>query len=210
MTERGGGLAVVALPERDDSASGEPSRTASVRWTGPGGTAALGGAEPEPIEQWLVMRRIERLLEGLGMARGRRRELVIQNCMTRAVGRWREEPGADLSALALEQIEDALGRWFSFVLEAESLGERPPLLVGQAALEACQSAQRWPDVLLTYDHLPAEFVEAMRAATIEPLPAELPGSMLAQPLEYWSLRELLMRALGRWSRGLAGPAAPAA
>jgi hypothetical protein len=179
-----------------------------------------GGPEPEAIEQWLVMRRIERLLEGLGMARGRRRELVIQNCMTRAVGRWREAPGADLSALALEQIEDALGRWFSFVLGAasldefvlgaESLDEQPPLLVGQAALEACQSARRWPNVLLTYDHLPPAFVEAMRAAMVRPTPAELPGSMLEQPLEFWSLRELVMRVLGRWSRGLPGPAAPAA
>lgn len=209
MTEGGGSLAVVALPEREDSAPGEASQGALVRWTA-SEAAVSGGPEPEPIEQWLVMRRIERLLEGLGMARGRRRELVIQNCMTRAVGRWREEAGADLSALALEQIEDALGRWFSFVLGVENLGEQPPLLAGQAALEACQSARRWPDVLLTYDHLAPAFVEAMRAAMVTPTPAELPGSMFEQSLEYWSLKELLMRILARWSRGLPGPATPAA
>ncbi len=209
MTERGGSLAVVALPEREDSPLGEASRATPVRWAA-SAAVVVDGVAPEPIEQWLVVRRIERLLEGLGMARGRRRELVIQNCMTRAVGRWREQPGTDLGALALEQIEDAFGRWFSFVLGDESLGEQPPMLVGRAALEACEAARRWPDVLLTYDHLPPAFVEAMRAATVLPTPAELPGNMLEQPLESWSLRELLMRMLGRWSGGLPGPAAPAA
>ena len=143
------------------------------------------------------------------MARNRHRELVIQNCMARALGRWRQEPGADLSALALEQIEDALGRWFSFVLGDEFLGEQSPLLVGQAALDACQAARHWPEVLLTYDHLPADFVEAMRAARVPPTPVELPGNMLDQHLEFWSLREFLTRLLGRWTRGLPGSAAPA-
>jgi hypothetical protein len=209
LTEGGGSLAVVALPERGDLPPGEGNRTANVRWTVPAPVIA-DGAEPEPIEQWLAVRRMERFLESLGMTRGRHRELVVQNCMTRAVGRWRDEPGVDLSALALEEIEDALGRWFSFVLGAESLGEQTPLLVGQAALEACDARRLWSGVLLTYDHLPPAFVEAMRAARVMPTPAEVPGNMLEQSLESWSLKEVLMRLLGRWSRGLPGPAAPAA
>jgi hypothetical protein len=144
------------------------------------------------------------------MVRGRRRELIVQNCLARAMGHWREMPDSDLSALALEQIEDALGRWFAFVLGDESLADQSPLLLGRGALEACAAARRWPDVLLTYDHLPPAFVEAMRAARLVPTPAELPGSMLPQPLEFWSLRELLMRVLARWSGGVPGPAAPAA
>ncbi len=143
------------------------------------------------------------------MIRGRRRDLVNQNCLARAIGRWREVPQADLSALALEQIEDALGRWFAFVLGDDDLEEQSPLLVGWAAMEACGAARRWPNVLLTYDHLSPEFVEAMRAARMMPTPPELPGSMLAQPLEFWSPRERLMRLVARGS-GLPGPAAPVA
>lgn len=201
----GGSLAVMALPDREESPQGERTGGAVAFWS-----AAItdGGAEPEPIVQLLAQRRIERMLERLGMSRGRRRELVIQNCMTRAVAAWRDHPRTDLSALALEQVEDALGQWFAFVIGAESLGEQSPLLIGRAAFESCQATRRWPGVLLTYDQLPPAFVEAMRAAQVQPTPAELPGNMLEQSLESWSPRELLTRALGRWNRGWAGPAAP--
>jgi hypothetical protein len=209
LTEGGGSLAVVTLPERQDSSSGEGSQMASVRWTVPV-PDVVGGLEPEPIEQWLAVRRMERLLEGFGMMRGRHRELVIQNCMTRAIGRWRDQHGADLSALAREEVEDALGRWFSFVLGAESLGDQNPVLVGRAALEASDAARLWPGVVLTYDRLPPDFVEAMRASKVMPTPPELPGNMLEQSLESWSLKELLTRLVGRLTRGLPGPAAPIA
>jgi hypothetical protein len=201
-------MAVITLPERGALRSDDGIRPATFE---PGQAPMPGqGKEPEPVAFWLAMRRIERLLEGLGMARTRHRELVIQNCMTRALSRWRQQPDHDLSALALEEIEDAVGRWFAFVLGEEELDGHPPLLVGQAGLAACQAAQRWPDVLLTYDHLPPDFVEAMRAAGAPPTPPELPGNMLEQQLEYWSVRDFLLRGLGRWTRGLFGSAAPAA
>ena len=203
----GGSLAVVTLPEREELPLEERGGGAVALWSG---ATTEGGVEPEPIVQLLAERRIERLLEQLGMARGRLRELVIQNCMTRAIAAWREHPRADLCALALEQVDDALGRWFAFVLGAENLGEQSPLLVGRAAFEACEAARRWSGVLLTYDHLPPAFVEAMRAMPVLPTPEELPGNMLEQSLESWSPRELLTRALGRWSRDFAGPTAPAA
>ncbi len=209
MTEGGGSLAVVALSEREELPPGETGRaSATTRWAASAGVLS-GGPEPEPIAQWLAVRRVERVLERFGMTRDRRRELIIQNCMARAIGRWREARGGDLSALALAEVEDALGRWFSFVLGAENVSEQAPLLIGQAAFEICQAPAHWPGVLLSYDHLPPAFVEAMRAAKVVPTPAELPGSMLEQQLEPWSVKELLVRALGRWSGGLAGPAAPA-
>ena len=137
------------------------------------------------------------------MARGRRRELVIQNCVARAIARWREQPGRDLGALALQQAEDALGRWFTAVLGPELIGEHPPLLVGRAAFEICGAAGSWPGVLATCDRLPPAAVEAMQRAGFMPTPAEVPGSMVAQPLEWWSAKELLTCL-----RGLAGAAWP--
>ena len=207
MTDGGGNLAVITLPEREDSSLGEATRAPNVEWTIPA-SAGADGPEAAPIDYWLAVRRMERLLESLGMVRSRHRELVIQNCMTRALGAWRQEPDADLSSLALEEIEDALGRWFAFVL-GEDLDEQSPLLVGRAAFDACQAARRWPEVLLTYDHLPSAFVEAMQAGRVTPTPAEVPGNMLDQELEFWSVREVLVRVLGRWARSLPGSAAPA-
>jgi hypothetical protein len=206
LTDGGVTLAVIALPEREDSPPGEQNRGANVEWT----VAAPDGAEPEPVDYWLALRRVERWLKALGMPRSLRRELVVQNCMARALGRWRQEPDTDLSRLALAEIEDALERWFTFVLGEENVGEQSPLLVGQAALDACEAASHWPNALLTYDHLPATFVEAMRAAQATATPAELPGNMLEQQLEFWSPREFLTRLFGRWARGFPGSAAPAA
>jgi hypothetical protein len=158
-------------------------------------------------------RRVERFLEGFGMARGRRRDLVIQNCVAQAMTRRREQPDSDLGALAVAQAEDALGRWFTAVLGPELIGEHPPLLVGRAAFEICGAASSWPGVLATCDRLPPAAMEAIRLAGFMPTPAEAPGSMVAQPLEWWSAKELLTSLcslVARLGRGPGGRPASAA
>ena len=141
------------------------------------------------------------------MARGRRRELVIQNCVAQAMTRRRQQPLSDLGALALEEAEEALSRWFIAVLGAELIGEHPPLLVGRAAVAICEAAGAWPGVLATCDRLPPPAVEAMRRAGFMPTPAEEPGSMVEQELDSWSARELLILLrdlIGRVGRGVGG------
>jgi hypothetical protein len=158
-------------------------------------------------------RRVERFLAGFGMVRGRRRDLVIQNCVAQAMTRWQEQPDADLGALALEQAEDAVGRWFTAVLGPELIGDHPPLLVGRAAFEICGAASSWPGILATCERLPPAAVEAIQRAGFMPIPAEAPGSMVAQPLEWWSAKEVLTslgNLLTRLGRGPGGRPASAA
>lgn len=154
---------------------------------------------------------MERLLADFGVPRGRRRELVVQGCVARAIGQWREHPGSDLAALGFAQAEETLGQWFRAVLGAETFGEDAPLLIGRAAVEICEAAGSWPGTLSTCDRLPAAANEALRRAGVAPTPAEMPGAMAAQPLEPWSLNDLLMsmRSIAvRWGRGISGdPAA---
>jgi hypothetical protein len=153
---------------------------------------------------------VARLLEGFGMARGRRRELVIQNCVAQAMARWREQPERDLGALAVEEAEDALGRWFTAVLGPELIGEHPPLLVGRAACEICCAAGSWPGVLATCDRLPPAAMEAIRRAGFIATPAEAPGTMVAQPLEWWSAKDVLTSLCGLVTRLGRGPGAASA
>jgi hypothetical protein len=207
LSERGGGLAVASLPER-----GTPplERTEKVARTGLERTT---GNQPDRLLRLAAERRVERFLAGFGMARGRRRELVIQNCLAQAVARWQEQPGSDLRALALQQAEDALSRWFTAVLGPELIGEHPPLLVGRAAFEICGAASSWPGVLATRERLPPAAVAAIQQAGFMPTPAEAPGSMVAQPLEWWSAKELLTYLGGlltRLGRGPGGRPASAA
>ena len=188
MTERGGSLAVAELP--DDGRTPPTQRVAS-KSAAEAGEIASGAGGPGRIERVVAERRVERFLSGFGMARGRRRELVIQNCLARAVARGRETPESDLGALALEEAEEALSRWFIAVLGPELIGEHRPLLVGRVAFEICKAAGSWPGVLATCDRLPPAALEALRRAAFAPTPAEEPGSMVEQPLDYWSAKELL-------------------
>jgi hypothetical protein len=60
-------------------------------------------------------------------------------------------------------------------------------------------------VLATCDRLPPAAVEAIQRAGFVPTPAEAPGSMVAQPLEWWSATELLTALCGLAARLGRGP-----
>jgi hypothetical protein len=168
-------------------------------------------ADPEPAVRAAAEHRVGRFLDELAVAVTPHRDMVIRNCMARALEFWRAEPEADLGRLAVDQAEEALAAWFVFILGAEGVGRHPALLIGRLAYHLCGGATRWPDVLLDYDRVPPDFVAAMRAAVVMPTPEEEPGAMIEQPLQPWSLADLVagLRGLVRWSRGLTGRPAPA-
>ena len=129
-------------------------------------------------------RRVERFLAGFGMARGRRRELVIQSCVARAVARWREQPGSDL-----RRARAGAGR-----------GRAQPLVHGRARAGADRRAPAAPGRARRVRDLRARRAagracsrpatvcrrrrcDALQQAGFAPIPAEVPGSMVAQPLE---------------------------
>ena len=150
---------------------------------------------------------MERFLADFGVPRGRRRELVVQSCLARAIEQWREHPGRDLGALAFAQAEETLGQWFRAVLGAETTGEDSPLLVGRAAVEICVAAGSWPGTLSTCDRLPPAASDALRRAGVAPTPSEMQGAMSAQVLEPWSVKDLatsLCTGARRWARGISG------
>jgi len=193
---------VASLPERG---APPPERTRGETPADTTGQERKTGNQPDRLSRLAAERRVARLLEGFGMARGRRRDLVIQNCVAQAMARWRERPDSDLGALALAQAEDALSRWFTAVLGPELVGEHPPLLVGRAACEICCAAGSWPGVLATCDRLPPAAMEAIRRAGFMPTPAEAPGAMVAQPLEWWSAKDVLTGLCGLVARLGRGP-----
>jgi hypothetical protein len=162
------------------------------------------------LERLAAERRVERYLDGFGMARGRRRDLVVQGCVARALEQWRGQDGGDLPGLALEQAEDTVANWFRAVLGAEVVGDSSPLLIGRAAFEICEAEGRWPGVLATCDRLPLAADGAKQPGGLRPIPQELPGIMVEQALEPWTLQDLASRVCNlatRWARGLGGTTA---
>lgn len=186
MTDRGGSLAFAPRPELAAQVLGGRETEANR------GTAQGTGRQPDRLLRVAAERRVERLLTDFGVPRGRRRELVVQNCVARAIEQWREHPGADLCGLAFAQAEETLAQWFRAVLGADTIGEEPPLLVGRAAVEICEAAGSWPGTLSTCDRLPPAASDALRGIGMTPTPAQMPGAMLAQALEPWSLTDLVI------------------
>jgi hypothetical protein len=167
-----------------------------ARWereteTAPAGVAQAAGRQPDRLLRVAAERRVDRLLADFGVPRGRRRELVVQSCVARAIEQWREHPGRDLCGLAFSQAEETLAQWFRAVLGADTIAEEPPLLVGRAAVEICEAAGSWPGTLSTCDRLPPAASEALQRAGVAPTPAPMPGAMVAQALEPWSLTDLI-------------------
>ena len=165
------------------------------------------GRQPERLVRVAAERRVERFLADFGVPRGRRRELVVQSCIARAIEQWREHPGRDLGTLAFAQAEETLAQWFRAVLGAEAIAQDPPLLVGRAAVEICEAAGSWPGTLSTCDRLPLAASEALQRARVAPTPAEMQGTMSAQALESWSVKDLAtsLRAVAlRLARGVSG------
>lgn len=144
---------------------------------------------------------MERLLADFGVPRGRRRELVVQGCIARAIEPWRERPGHDLCDLAFAQAEETLAQWFRAVLGAELIGEQSPLLAGRAAVAICEAAGAWPGTLSTCDRLPPDASAALQRAGLTPTPAERSGAMVAQDLEPWSVTDLVVELRAIAARG---------
>jgi hypothetical protein len=187
LTDRGVSLAVAQRPAHATPAHDVNAiRTRNV--IGAGNESS--GRQPDRLLRVAAERRVERLLADFGVPRGRRRELVVQSCMARATEQWREHRGRDLGELAFAQAEDTLAQWFRAVLGAETIGQNPPLLVGRAAVEICDAAGSWPGTLSTCDRLPPAASEALRRAGVSPTPSEMQGTMSAQVLEPWSVKEL--------------------
>lgn len=205
MKDRGVSLAVAprpahATPERD-------ARNTNKDTNQVGAGAHPPGPQPDRLVRVAAERRVECFLADFGVPRGRRRELVVQSCMARAIGEWREHPGRDLGELAFAQAEETLAQWFRAVLGAETIAQDPPLLVGRAAVAICEAAGCWPGTLSTCDRLPPAASEALQRAGVSPTPAEMQGTMSAQVLEPWSVQDTVASVQAfalRLTRGISG------
>lgn len=145
------------------------------------------------IEQ-AVAERLHDGLAGFGLGPGSRRDQLVDQLAKLTWTRWAERPEADPATLAIEIAEAELDAWLTHVLGPNVLGEQSPLLAGRAACWSC--LPRWPELLLAYDDLPSDFVEAMRAALPVATPPPMPAAMVDQPYDAWSPFDLAAAWLG--------------
>jgi hypothetical protein len=137
---------------------------------------------------------LEAFLAGFGIGAeqgGHLVELLLPGAYARCSAAPEQDPGE----CALLHAEATFEAWLSAVLGADKLDGQPALPVGRAAFLACGGPTAWTHLVLVEDALPEAFVTAMRAAAPVLAPVPMPGTMVAQSLERWSMAEA-GRALG--------------
>lgn len=114
---------------------------------------------------------------------------LIQLILERAARRHEEDPTQNPTALAAEETEALMQRWFASVLD---LSEQPAERVaaqGRLALMLCDGPQKWPFAFLDERAVTPEFVAAMRAGAIEAGPDMSVSSMVPRTIDLGPIPE---------------------
>jgi len=113
---------------------------------------------------------------------------LIQTVLERAARRHEEDPTRSPTALAAEETDALMQRWFTEILGAS---DEPPDRIaaqGRLALLLCDGPQKWPFAFLE-PRAPQEFVSAMRAGAIEAGPDMAVSSMVPRPIDLGPIPE---------------------
>lgn len=125
---------------------------------------------------------------------------LIQAILERAARRHAQNPALSPTALAAEETDALMQRWFAAVLGpgAES-GDRVAT-EGRLAMLLCDGPQRWPYAFLDERGVPPDFIAAMRAGVIEAGPDMAVSSMVPRPIDLGRIPEAAGETIERIER----------
>lgn len=191
-----------------------------IRFTRPDSGPAGGGdpdrAEPElafelaggfrprtgSMESWnAAYVRVEDYLRAHRIHNRLHQSRLIQTILERAARRHEENPTRSPSALAAEETDAMMQRWFTEMVGAPD--EPPDRVVaqGRLALMLCDGAKKWPFAFLEERSIPAEFASAMRAGAIDAGPDMAVSSMVPRPIDLGPIPEAAgetMERIEKW------------
>lgn len=125
---------------------------------------------------------------------------LIQKTLERAAGRHAADPQLDPTVLAAEEIEAIMDGWFARMLDQRGQPHERIAIDGRVALLLCDGPQRWPYAFLEEEHVPPEFVEAMRASSIRAGPDMAISSMVPRTIDLGPISEAAGETLERFER----------
>lgn len=113
---------------------------------------------------------------------------LIQTVLERAARRHEEDPTRSPTALAAEETDALMQRWFTEILGPSEEPADRIAAQGRLALLLCDGPQKWPFAFLE-PRAPEEFVSAMRAGAIEAGPDMAVSSMVPRPIDLGPIPE---------------------
>ncbi len=125
---------------------------------------------------------------------------LILRILARAAQRHAADPSLDPTALAAEEAEQMMDRWFADVLDERDLPHERIAVDGRVALLLSDGPQKWPYAFLDESNVPEDFKAAMRASALTAGPDLTVSSMVPRPIDLGPIPEAAGETLERFER----------
>lgn len=125
---------------------------------------------------------------------------LIQNILERAAKRHEEHPALDPTTIAAEETERLMEAWFAEVLDEKGTPADRLVVDGRVSLMLCDGPEHWPYAFLDEEHIPADFVNAMRTSHLNAGPDLAVSSMVPRPIDLGRITEAAGETLERFER----------
>ncbi len=153
------------------------------------------------LEQWnAAYVRVEDYLRAHRVQNRLHQSRLIQRVLVAAARLHEKRPSVDPATLAVEETDRLMDVWFGAVLGEKDLPHERIATEGRVALLLADGLQRWPYVFLERDHLPAEFLQAVKQGSIKAGPDLQISSMVPREIDLGIITEAAGETLERIER----------
>lgn len=125
---------------------------------------------------------------------------LIPKILERAARRHEAQPALDPTTVAAEETEALMEAWFAEVLDEKGQPRDRLAIDGRVSLLLCDGPEHWPYAFLDEDHIPADFIQAMRASNLNAGPDLAVSSMVPRPIDLGRITEAAGETLERFER----------
>ena len=125
---------------------------------------------------------------------------LIQRVLVAAARQHEQRPSVDPATLAVEETDRMMDNWFGQMLGEKDLPHDRIATEGRVAMLLTDGLQRWPYVFLEKENVPAEFLQAVKQASIKAGPDLAVSSMVPREIDLGTITEAAGETLERIER----------
>jgi len=142
-------------------------------------------------EQWnAAFVRVEDYLRAHRVHNRLQQSRILQEVLGRAARRHEQDPAADPTTLAAEEIDRMMDAWFAELLGDRTLPHERVAIEGRVALLLTDGVDRWPYSFLDTAHIPEEFADEMKQRSIQAGPDLAVSSMVPREINLGPLTDV--------------------
>ena len=157
--------------------------------------------KPGSLDQWnAAYVRVEDYLRAHRVHNRLHLSRLIQRVLVAAARQHEQRPSVDPATLAVEETDRMMDNWFGQMLGEKDLPHDRIATEGRVAMLLTDGLQRWPYVFLEKENVPAEFLQAVKQASIKAGPDLAVSSMVPREIDLGTITEAAGETLERIER----------